>query len=93
MTGADFSSRLLARDVCIRAKIALMERVFLSHSSRDSRQAEAVKKWLIEQELGLAEEIFLDRDAHTGIRHCQLEQSEGDFCRFASATHQVASDV
>ena len=25
--------------------------------------------------------------------HCQLEQSEGDFRRFASATHQVACDV
>ena len=26
-------------------------------------------------------------------RHCQLEQSEGDFRRFASAIHQVACDV
>ena len=40
----------------------------LSHSSRDSRQAVAVKAWLIEQEPGLAEEIFLDLDPHTGIR-------------------------
>ena len=45
-----------------------MPRVFLSHSSRDSRQAMAVKAWLIEQEPGLAEEIFLDLDPHTGIR-------------------------
>ena len=45
-----------------------MSRVFLSHSSRDSRQAIAVKAWLIEQEPGLAEEIFLDLDPHTGIR-------------------------
>ena len=45
-----------------------MSRVFLSHSSRDSRQAIAVKKWLIQQEPGLAEEIFLDLDPHTGIR-------------------------
>ena len=45
-----------------------MSRVFLSHSSRDSRQAVAVKAWLIEQEPGLAEEIFLDLDPHTGIR-------------------------
>jgi WD40 repeat protein len=45
-----------------------MSRVFLSHSSRDNRQAVAVKKWLIEQEPGLAEEIFLDLDPHTGIR-------------------------
>ena len=44
-----------------------MSRVFLSHSSRDSRQAIAVKAWLIEQEPGLAEEIFLDLDPHTGI--------------------------
>ena len=28
-----------------------------------------------------------------GHRHCQLEQSEGDFRRFASAIHQVACDV
>jgi WD40 repeat protein len=45
-----------------------VSRVFLSHSSRDSRQAVAVKKWLIEHEPGLAEEIFLDLDPHTGIR-------------------------
>ena len=44
-----------------------MSRVFLSHSSRDSRQAMAVKGWLIEQQPGLAEEIFLDLDPHTGI--------------------------
>ena len=29
----------------------------------------------------------------TSPRHCQLEQSEGDFRRFASAIHQVACDV
>jgi hypothetical protein len=40
----------------------------MSHSSRDSRQAVAVKAWLIEHEPGLAEEIFLDLDPHTGIR-------------------------
>ncbi len=28
----------------------------------------AVKAWLIEQEPGLAEEIYLDLDPHTGIR-------------------------
>jgi hypothetical protein len=31
-----------------------MSRVFVSHSSRDSRQAMAVKVWLIEHEPGLA---------------------------------------
>jgi hypothetical protein len=45
-----------------------VSRVFLSHSSRDSRQAKAVKAWLVVQEPGLAEEIFLDLDPHTGIR-------------------------
>ena len=45
-----------------------MSRVFLSHSSRDRRQAMAVKRWLVGQEPGLAEEIFLDLDPHTGIR-------------------------
>ena len=45
-----------------------MSRVFLSHSSRDSRQAIAVKAWLIEREPGLAEEIFLDTDTGTGLK-------------------------
>jgi WD40 repeat protein len=45
-----------------------VSRVFLSHSSRDSRQAVAVKQWLIEQEPGLVDEIYLDLDPHTGIR-------------------------
>ena len=27
------------------------------------------------------------------VRQCQLEQSEGDFRRFASAIHQVACDI
>ena len=40
----------------------MVSRVFLRHSSRDSRQAMAVKKWLTEQDPGLAEEIFLDLD-------------------------------
>ena len=46
----------------------MVSRVFLSHSSRDSREAVAVKAWLVEQEPGLAEEIYLDLDPHTGIR-------------------------
>src|SRR5262245_41328998 len=45
-----------------------MSRVFLSHSRFDSRQAVAVKQWLIEQEPGLVDEIYLDVDPHTGIR-------------------------
>src|ERR1700741_2953634 len=51
-----------------RAHNSLMPRVFLSHSSRDSRSAMAVKAWLIEREPGRPEEIFLDLDPHTGIR-------------------------
>ena len=37
----------------------------------------------------LSELMFSERSR----RHCQLEQSEGDFRRFASAIHQVACDV
>jgi hypothetical protein len=40
----------------------------LSHSSRGSRQAVAVKRWLIAHEPGLVDETCLDRDPHTGIR-------------------------
>ena len=46
----------------------MVSRVFLSHSSRDSRQAMAVKNCLIERPPGLANEIFLDLDPYTGIR-------------------------
>jgi hypothetical protein len=44
----------------------------------------------------LQDTIVLIPDAITrsgAQRHCQLEQSEGDFRRFASAIHQVACDV
>jgi len=44
-----------------------MSRVFLSHSSADSREAAALMAWLIEADPGLADEIFLDLDRHTGI--------------------------
>jgi TIR domain len=45
-----------------------VSRVFLGHSRFDSREAVAVKQWLIEQEPGLVDEIYLDLDPHTGIR-------------------------
>ncbi|ODR24681.1 toll/interleukin-1 receptor domain-containing protein [Mycolicibacterium porcinum] len=45
-----------------------MSRIFLSHSSRDNRQAIALKHWLEQAEPGLAGEIFLDLDGETGIR-------------------------
>jgi WD40 repeat protein len=41
--------------------------VFLSHSSRDSRQALALQAWLVKAEPGLESEIFLDGDRETGI--------------------------
>src|SRR5690242_15232294 len=44
-----------------------MSRIFLSHSSRNSPEAIALKRWLVEQEPGLAEEIFLDLDRDAGI--------------------------
>ncbi len=45
-----------------------MSRIFLSHSSRDNRQAIALRQWLIGQEPPLANEIFLDLDRDSGIR-------------------------
>ena len=45
-----------------------MSRVFVSHSSRDNRQAIAVMRWLEVAEPGLVGEIFLDLDQDTGIR-------------------------
>ena len=43
-----------------------MSRIFLSHSSRDRREALALKRWLVEQDPVLANEIFLDLDPDTG---------------------------
>src|SRR4029077_16982631 len=51
----------------LRTTIVSVPRVLLSHPSWASREAVAVKKWLIEQEPGLVDEIFLDLDPHTGI--------------------------
>ncbi|UKA56304.1 toll/interleukin-1 receptor domain-containing protein [Arthrobacter sp. FW305-BF8] len=45
-----------------------MSRIFLSHSSRDTAQAIALKRWLVEQDAGLTDEIFLDLDPVTGIQ-------------------------
>jgi WD40 repeat protein len=45
-----------------------LSRIFLSHSSRDTPQAIALKRWLVEQDPGLADEIFLDLDPVTGIQ-------------------------
>lgn len=45
-----------------------MSRVFVSHSSRDGRQAEALRTWLVTQDPPLANEIFLDTDTDTGLK-------------------------
>ena len=45
-----------------------MSRIFFSHSSRDNRQAVALKKWLAEQRPELANEIFLDIDPESGLQ-------------------------
>ncbi|MGA9613517.1 MAG: toll/interleukin-1 receptor domain-containing protein [Mycobacterium sp.] len=44
-----------------------MSRVFLSHASHDLAAAVALKQWLSEQDPPLANEIFLDADAGTGL--------------------------
>nr|WP_197023645.1 TIR domain-containing protein [Rhodococcus sp. UNC363MFTsu5.1] len=41
--------------------------MFITYSSRDRRQAIALKRWLAEREPGLAREIFLDVDVDTGL--------------------------
>jgi hypothetical protein len=45
-----------------------VSRIFVSHSSRDNRQAVALKQWLSGQRPELANEIFLDISAETGLR-------------------------
>jgi hypothetical protein len=45
-----------------------VSRIFMSHASRYSRQAVALKQWLAEQRPELANEIFLDIDPQTGLR-------------------------
>lgn len=45
-----------------------VSRIFLSHSSKDKREAIALKSWLAEQNPPLANEIFLDVDPESGLR-------------------------
>jgi WD40 repeat protein len=45
-----------------------MPRFFLSHSSVDNREAIALKRWLVEQNPPLDNDIFLDLDPRAGIR-------------------------
>ena len=45
-----------------------MSRIFLSHSHLDKRQAVALQTWLEKQDPPLANEIFIDTDADTGLK-------------------------
>ena len=45
-----------------------MSRFFMSYSHEDRRQAFALKRWLVDQDPPLDNEIFLDDDPHSGIR-------------------------
>ena len=45
-----------------------MSRIFVSHSSKDNRQAEALRAWLVGQDPPLANEIFLDTDIGSGLK-------------------------
>src|SRR3954462_13472588 len=64
--GTDAQGRRIAsgRLLCRSGPVS---RIFLSHSSRDSSEAVALKRWLVEQEPGLTDEIFLDLDRDSGI--------------------------
>src|SRR3954464_5095215 len=44
-----------------------VSRIFMSHSSKDWREAVALKQWLAQQQPALANEIFLDLDRDAGI--------------------------
>lgn len=46
----------------------MSSRIFLSHSSKDNREAVALKRWLVDQDPPLANDIFLDLDRQGGIR-------------------------
>lgn len=45
-----------------------MSRIFLSHSSKDSRQAVALKGWLVAQDPSLSDDVFLDVDPVEGLQ-------------------------
>ncbi|WP_157900640.1 TIR domain-containing protein [Mycobacterium rhizamassiliense] len=45
-----------------------MSRIFLSHSSKDTREAVALKLWLTGQRPELGDEIFIDVDTQTGLK-------------------------
>lgn len=76
-----------------------MSRIFLSHSSRNNREAIALKQWLAAQDRTFASEIFLDVDPGTGIptgakwREALEEASERcEAVIFLLSEHWAASD-
>ena len=44
-----------------------MFRFFISHAAANTREAIALKKWMIKQEPPLEQEIFLDVDPNSGM--------------------------
>lgn len=44
-----------------------MSRIFISHSSADELEAVALRKWLVQQNPPLDNDIFLDVDSHRGV--------------------------
>jgi WD40 repeat protein len=64
-----------------------VSRIFLSHSSSDSRQAVALKLWLSQQRPELANEIFLDIDPQSGLR--VGEQWKGQLFRTNSRCESI----
>jgi len=64
-----------------------VSRIFLSHSSRDNRQAVALKLWLSQQRPELVNEIFLDIDPQSGLR--VGEQWKGQLFRSNSRCESI----
>jgi hypothetical protein len=45
-----------------------VSRIFVGHSSKHKRQAQALRAWLVAQDPPLANEIFLDTDPDAGLK-------------------------
>lgn len=62
-----------------------MSRIFLSHASEETVEAIALKKWLVEQNPPLDNDIFLDVDPLTGLKPgddwAEVIKERGENCR------------
>ena len=65
--GARFRRGLLCR-VGVKRVAGVLEPFQPGQPPSGGAEEVAVKRWLIEQESGLVDEIYLDLDPHTGIR-------------------------